>query len=105
MTTTRRTATMSRPNAWGRVRTVTVAWMPEDISWIDPAGQNVGAQIFAFADEPPVYLARDPFGGVNLVTAKRSLAGELSTVAEFRRVESEVELTPGTFTILADAEE
>lgn len=108
MTTTILTAELTKHDAWGKPRTITVEWMPLDITEIvEPARLNKRSlgRLLAHGtpDDAPVHLERNHEGGVTLRRAVRSHSSERSHVTEFSRVGSREELQPGTFFIAYDS--
>ena len=102
--------TLTHHDAWGKPRTVTVEWMPEDITMlVDPARLNTRnpGRLFAHntADDPPVRLERSVVtGSVKLQAVQRSWAGEYAHVTEFGRVQAREDLEPGTYFIASDSD-
>lgn len=104
------TAELTEFDAWNRPRTVTVEWIPEDVTdLVDPARRNTrtpGA-IIAHGDvnDPPVALVRsNAHGAVMVRTVRRSWSGEFAHVSEFTRVDNRAELAPGTWFVAADTD-
>lgn len=89
--------TITETDAFGERHSATVWWIPEDATWTDPAFENVGWTILAFADDAPAYLSRSVVtGGVRLKSKQVALGGQ---VFEFAEVDSIADLEPGTFWI------
>lgn len=91
---------MSMADAWGRPRTVTVRWVPEDVT--GPLDANIGWRRFAHdsTDDPPVYLSRHSHGFVDLrAHVRRHTDGGVEIITEFRRVDRAGDLRPGTYLV------
>lgn len=98
-------ATLSKADAWGEVRVVKVAWIPEEVEGYDGERENIGLRTFAHdtVDNPPVFLERSANKGTVLLRRKvTSWAGTRTVVTEFSKVDSLDELEPGTFCIESD---
>lgn len=92
-----KTETFTLRNDGGRdYRTVIVHWKPENVTWADPAFENVGETIWAWKDDCPLMAQPNPFGGEDLVPIPVSVNGQ---VFEPTEVEKLSHLTQGTFFI------
>lgn len=104
------TATLTEHDAWGQPRTVTVDWIPEDITAdVDPARLNRRRPDRLIAhgtpEDPPVYLRRSTTtGSVGLFRVVRAHTAERERVTEFMRVHTPEELVPGSFFVASDSD-
>jgi hypothetical protein len=104
------TADLTELDAWSRPRTVTVEWIPEDITdQVDPARPNTASPgpIVAHGSitDPPAHLVfSSATGSVALHPVRQSWAGEFALVTEFRQVDDRAELAPGTWFVAADTD-
>ncbi len=98
-----RTATLSIKDCFGDTRTVIVMWIPADVTWIDPAFENIGHRLFAFEDEPPVHLKVSGSNGTAVL--KTSLFHRGGHILELDRVDTVADLEPGAFVILFDSDD
>ncbi len=89
---------LAMTNAWGQLIRRRVTWLPEDITDVDPALENVGQRRYAFAtvDDPPVrlYVGR---GHVRVTRVLHSVAGMTSRVASCIEVDNLDDLAEGTY--------
>lgn len=90
-----RSETQTETDAFGGHHSATIWWIPEDATWTEPAFENMGWAILAFADEPPAHLHRSTVTGTVSLEAKRITLG--GQVFEFSEVGGITELEPGTF--------
>ena len=101
--TTPRTATLSITDRFGDTRTVVAMWIPADVTWMDPAFENIGHRLFAFEDEPPVHLEVSANHGTAVL--KTSFFHRDGHSLELDRVDTVADLEPGAFVILFDSDD
>lgn len=101
------TATLTAHDAFGDTRSVTVHWMPETVTGVDLALDNVGRSPVVWdADHCPVQLKPGRSGvGVDLLHNAIVLSGTYSSTEFAERVATEDELAPGTFWIAHDTDD
>lgn len=98
-----RTATLSIKDLFGDTRTVVTMWIPADVTWMVPAFENMGHRLFAFEDEPPVYLKVSANHGTAVL--KTSFFHRDGHIFELDRVDTVADLEPGAFVILFDSDD
>lgn len=95
-------ATLRASNAWGKIRTVEVVWLPQVAYGVDLGLDNVGTSPIVWADEPPIYLTSGQAGDVRIRKNTRRISGDYEGVFEPREVDAVEDLTPGAYVLLTD---
>jgi hypothetical protein len=95
-----RSETISITDPWGVKHTATVTWLPEPLTGLSAANDNVGRTEVAWADECPVMWQLDnATRTAKLVRKVRSFTGDYEWDRRAGRVNSHADLQPGTFVL------